>query len=768
MGTPSATVFVDYKGTPHTFLKLDDGNGNVQYYGFAPQTPGSPKGAGTIGVGLTTHAIGDPNNSKAGYIDDAMWSKSVTLTTLQHTAMVGKAEQWRASPPDYNLFGTNCTTFVKDVLTAGNASYPGISSGPNPFNLIPLVDQAPLFVTDANGVRNFSSVVRDPLHTPGTPAYDAAQNPAKYGLTVAPTGTPSPPSKDPLSYDLHQNSNGTWSQKIKYANGSIETIDTANGIQDPVCRREDYTTLPNGLPVVEKYTFRTSFDSELANKELISMAGNGLTTKVNTVYAIGSGVGAQYTQWASPASITDVTTTAQLGNGTWTVDAWHYILGNPMSHDLGSLRADGSMQSITAFDIWGNAMTATTFATNGSSVVYTYDPYGYQTWSTKITAYDENHAIDTITQYNRSGSVDAYDYDNRGNIPDWDWFATTYDSQGRADTAIYHYENNKQLWIDLDQDQGTAANKEYVSIYTYVDGSGKLDSQTTFKDDGGRKVIDWDNTGEGAAVANGLGVKQSESTYNASNALVWSNTTYYDGSRDEVNTDVGNLTTAYARLTKHFDTAGRLDQESYVFDPDANGASSKLTVKWSDTNGDGVWDKELKSLDFQGDGKTDMEVFNDIGNKNPAFASQTKYFDAQQRVYQENYVFDANANGIAAKLSTNWTDTNGDGLWDQEVQKFDADGNGVSDITTTSNTIGTVTLYDTNQDGLTDKRVYAQYDLDHQLVEKEDKDLKVTKTFDIPTLKAINSFLVKQKRNDLEGVVGNLTATALGVQLPQV
>jgi hypothetical protein len=32
MGTPSATIYVDYLGTPHTFIKLDDGNGSVNYY----------------------------------------------------------------------------------------------------------------------------------------------------------------------------------------------------------------------------------------------------------------------------------------------------------------------------------------------------------------------------------------------------------------------------------------------------------------------------------------------------------------------------------------------------------------------------------------------------------------------------------------------------------------------------------------------------------------------------------------------------------------
>jgi hypothetical protein len=69
MGTPSITVYLDYKGTPHTFVKLDDGVGNVEYYGFAPAVPGSSgvisPAVGKVGVGITTHAIGDSDNSKA-------------------------------------------------------------------------------------------------------------------------------------------------------------------------------------------------------------------------------------------------------------------------------------------------------------------------------------------------------------------------------------------------------------------------------------------------------------------------------------------------------------------------------------------------------------------------------------------------------------------------------------------------------------------------------------------------------------------------------
>jgi hypothetical protein len=104
MAAPSATVFLDYAGTtPHTFIKLDDGNGGVNYYGFGPITTNSVMGAGIVGEGLTTRALGDPNNSKAGYIDEASWSKTIPLSGSQYADMQARVEKWMTDRPRYNV-----------------------------------------------------------------------------------------------------------------------------------------------------------------------------------------------------------------------------------------------------------------------------------------------------------------------------------------------------------------------------------------------------------------------------------------------------------------------------------------------------------------------------------------------------------------------------------------------------------------------------------------------------------------------------------------
>lgn len=97
MAKPSFTVYVDNVGTPHTFIKLDDGNGKVDYFGFAPATAGSPHGRGQVGEGVATHLKGDPQNKAAGYIDDAGWSKTIAVTTAQHDAMINAVSVWRGA-----------------------------------------------------------------------------------------------------------------------------------------------------------------------------------------------------------------------------------------------------------------------------------------------------------------------------------------------------------------------------------------------------------------------------------------------------------------------------------------------------------------------------------------------------------------------------------------------------------------------------------------------------------------------------------------------
>jgi hypothetical protein len=118
-----------------------------------------------------------------------------------------------------------------------------------------------------------------------------------------------------------------------------------------VCRREDYTVSPVGLPSTTSYTFRAGFDSELANKEVVSTAGDGLVSKVRFEFDAQSHITVANSVLAVNADLSGRTTTAQQINGTWVQDAWHYsATGVATGHELATLRANLSMANITAYD----------------------------------------------------------------------------------------------------------------------------------------------------------------------------------------------------------------------------------------------------------------------------------------------------------------------------------------------------------------------------------------------------------------------------------
>ncbi len=219
MAAPSITTYFDYRGTPHGFVRLDDGNGTVEYFGMAPEKPGSMFGRGKIGFGLATHDNPDTNNSKAGYIDDVAWAKTIGITAGDYASARARVQALIDDTPAYNVIGKNCTWFAKEILKAGNALYPGITSGPNPFSLVPNAEQSTLYTTDSEGRPIFSDAIRNPLNTPGTPAYDAKMNPGNYGLPAAPTSTPKAPSEDAVKYDIRQNPDGSYTEDIEFADG---------------------------------------------------------------------------------------------------------------------------------------------------------------------------------------------------------------------------------------------------------------------------------------------------------------------------------------------------------------------------------------------------------------------------------------------------------------------------------------------------------------------------------------------------------------------
>jgi hypothetical protein len=288
------------------------------------------------------------------------------------------------------------------------------------------------------------------LTSGGTPPSTLTNWQANVDSSRAVRGLPAAPAPQPNSVELLDVNNDGVIEMVKYR-------DFSN-----TCRREDYTVSPVGLPSTASYTFRAGFDSELANKEVVSTAGDGLVSKVRFEFDAQSHITVANSVLAVNADLSGRTTTVQQINSTWVQDAWHYsATGVATGHELATLRANLSVANITAYNALGQADVATTFALDGSSVVYDYDLTESLSWHTQVTAYDTVHAIDTVTYYNRNATINAYDYDNGNTHADWDWFAVTYDDKSRADTTIYHYENGRQLWIDLDQDQnqGTAANR---------------------------------------------------------------------------------------------------------------------------------------------------------------------------------------------------------------------------------------------------------------------------------------------------------------------
>jgi hypothetical protein len=139
-------------------------------------------------------------------------------------------------------------------------------------------------------------------------------------------------------------------------NGIAESIQTLTRSATGQCSREDYAVSPVGLPSTTSYTFRAGFDSELASKEVVSTAGNGLVSRVLSEFDAQSHITLANSVLAANADLSGRTTIAQQANGTWVQDAWHYnAAGSATGHELSHLRANQSMADITAYDALGQA-----------------------------------------------------------------------------------------------------------------------------------------------------------------------------------------------------------------------------------------------------------------------------------------------------------------------------------------------------------------------------------------------------------------------------
>lgn len=120
------TVYADKEGpflllpathkVGHSWLKLVDNNGNYWIYGFWPETGynASDTSADVEGCVHKPDTAHEPTSTQ-----------TIELTASEFAAAKDKAERTCISKPKYNLFGLQCTEFVRRVLAAAGKGYPG-------------------------------------------------------------------------------------------------------------------------------------------------------------------------------------------------------------------------------------------------------------------------------------------------------------------------------------------------------------------------------------------------------------------------------------------------------------------------------------------------------------------------------------------------------------------------------------------------------------------------------------------------------------------
>jgi len=126
-GKYSITVYADKEGTflllakthkvGHSWLRLEDDKGSSWTYGFWPQS-------GYNASNMTADVKGCVHHPDTIHKPTA--SQRFVLTAVQFAVAMKMARKTCRDKPNYNLFGLQCTTFVKRVLAAaGQGSFGG-------------------------------------------------------------------------------------------------------------------------------------------------------------------------------------------------------------------------------------------------------------------------------------------------------------------------------------------------------------------------------------------------------------------------------------------------------------------------------------------------------------------------------------------------------------------------------------------------------------------------------------------------------------------
>jgi hypothetical protein len=600
MSNPSFTVYVDNVGTPHTFIKLDSGNGRVDHFGFAPASAGSPHGVGNVGEGLANHAKGDPQNKAAGYIDDVGWSKTITVTSAQHDAMVNAVAVWRGANHTYNglakLGGENCATFVQFVAKAGNITEIVTSRASLPINLIPADERRALFTTDADGRRSLSEAMTNPLNTPGTPAYEFKQsNPELF--RSEPNARPTP---DSTNSRLHQNKDGSFTEDVEQSGGdSVKNEYTSQGVLtssteiDGARNDADYASRTMGYDSEGRQDWRSTkyddgtsglkdFDQDNQRGERsteVLTDAQGLEDWKQVIYDDGS------VHW------NDFDQKNEFGHRSWEnlVDAQGREDWQRVTHDDSSVHwKDLDQRNEFGHRSWENLADAQgredwQRVTHDDSSVHWKDfdqksEFGHRIWENLVDAQGRE---DWQRVTHDDGAVHWKDFDQRTEVGHRIW-ENLVDAQGREDWQRVTHDDGSVHGKDFDQ-----KNEHGYRIWeNLVDAKGREDWQRVTHDDGSVHGKDFDQKNE-------LGYRVWEHLVDVQGREDWQLLTQDDGRSDRFDFDQDS-SKPWSKVEQHFDAQGREDN-AYVYNDDG----SRLEINY-DQDGTQSWSQQTATFNAFG------------------------------------------------------------------------------------------------------------------------------------------------------------------------
>lgn len=362
------------------------------------------------------------------------------------------------------LGGENCATFVQAVAKAGGIAEIVTSRVSLPINLVPASERQSLFTTNADGRRSASDALRDPLNTPGTPAYEFKQSHPEF-FRAGPNDKLIPDSTSSL---LHQNKDGSFTEVIERPDGDSWTNEyTADGVAVS-------TTQTDGAKNDADYASRTTAYDSQGREDWHSIArDDGMKWRVD------------FDQKNERSDKKNESASDAQGRVDWervTQDDGSIQLKD---HDQKGERADRVWE--TAIDAQGR-MDWERITQDGGAVVLTdYDQAAERSDRLWIAFTDAQGRKDWERITMNDGTAQIRDYDEKGERSDHVWVTFT-DAKGQVVGEEISRDSGQRDNTYYDRDD----TRPWVRLERHFDAQNREDSSTVHNDDGSRIETNYD------------------------------------------------------------------------------------------------------------------------------------------------------------------------------------------------------------------------------------------------------------------------------------